>query len=181
MNWLGTVRQKLFDGKKWHPLLWIKFFGSPNFLKHWRDAHEVFRYCETKNFRRKNLIPPFWSIKHVETRKILKNSRIPLRTFSALWNMKNSTENRDMPRPIHNFFSIPEHFWKTEGFINNDFRFGPVKQKLSAELWRPPPSYAWKFSINDLSLKHHSVLQWINLVQSYKNISTQKRDTPYYE
>ena len=91
-KFFGTVRQKIFDGKLWYPLLRIKFFDTPNFLKHWRDAHEIFGHCETKNFRRKNVTTPpppppptFLSIKLFETRNFLKKSRIPLRNFSALW------------------------------------------------------------------------------------------------
>ena len=144
-KFFGTVGQKIFDGKLWYPLLCIKFFDTLNFLKHWRDAHEIFRHCETKNFRRKNVIPPFSSIKLFETRNFLKNSRFPLRNFSALWDIKISTENRDMPPLIHKVFSIPEIFWKTEGFLYKVFRFGPVRQKMSTKPWCPPPSYAWKF------------------------------------
>ena len=57
-KFFGTLRQKIFDGNLWYPLLSINFFDTPTFLKHWRDAHEIFRHCETKNFRRKNVIPP---------------------------------------------------------------------------------------------------------------------------
>ena len=148
-KFFGTVRQKIFDGKLWYPLLYIKFFDTPNFLKHWRDAHEIFRHYETKNFLRKNVMPPFSSIKLFETENFLKNSRIPLRKFSALWHIKISTENRDMPPLIHKFFSIPENFRKTEGFLYKSFRFGPVKQKVPTKPWCPPPSYAWKFSIKE--------------------------------
>ena len=80
-KFFGTVKQKIFDGNLWYPLLCIKFFDTPNFLKHWRDAHEIFRHYETKNFRRKNVIPPFSSIKLFETKNFVKNSRIPLRNF----------------------------------------------------------------------------------------------------
>ena len=52
------MRQNFFDGKIWYPLLCIKFFDTSNFLKHWRDAHKNFRHCETKKFRRGNVIPP---------------------------------------------------------------------------------------------------------------------------
>ena len=40
----------VFDGETWNPLpLWcIKIFDIANFLKHWRDAHEIFWHCETK-------------------------------------------------------------------------------------------------------------------------------------
>ena len=66
-NFFVTVRPSLFDVKTWYPLLCIKFFDTPNFLKHWRDAHEMFWHCETKTFRLKIVIlpppfPPFLSI-----------------------------------------------------------------------------------------------------------------------
>ena len=83
-NIFGTVRQKNFDGKTWYPLVCIKFFDTLNFLEHLGHAHEIFWHCETKNFRRKNVIPPFSSIIFFET-KNCKNSRISLRKFSALW------------------------------------------------------------------------------------------------
>ena len=149
MNFFGTVRPNFFDGKTWCPLLWKKIFDTPIFLKHWRDAHENFRHCETWKFRRKNVIPPFSSLKRFETWKFLKNSGIPSRNFWALWDIKTSTGNRDMPPLIHNFFSIPEIFWKTEGFPYNDFCFSPVRQKKSIKSWCPPTSFAWKFSIWD--------------------------------
>ena len=139
LKFCGTVRQKIFDGKLWYPLLCIKFFDTPNFLKHWRDVHEIFRHCETKNFRRINVIPPFSFIELFEIKNFLKNSRIPLRKFSALWDIKISTENRDMPPLIHKFFPIPEHFRKTEGFLYTAFRFGPVRQKVPTKSWCPPP------------------------------------------
>ena len=63
--------------------------------------------------------------------------------------MKILTENRDMPPPINKIFSIPEIFWKTEGFLYKEFRFGPVKQKILAKSWYPPPLYAWKFLLKD--------------------------------
>ena len=62
--------------------------------------------------------------------------------------MKILTENRDMRPLIHKFFSKPEIFWKTEGFLYNDFRFGPVRQKNSANR-DAPPSYEWNFSIKE--------------------------------
>ena len=56
-----------------------------------------------------------------------------------------------MPPLIHNFFSIPEIFRKTEGFFYKDCCFGPVGQKkIRRNRDAPtPPSYAWKFSIRD--------------------------------
>ena len=69
-----------------------------------KGSYENFRHCETKNFRRKNVTPPFSSKKLFESRNFLKNSRNPLRNFSALWDTKISTENRDMPPLIHKYF-----------------------------------------------------------------------------
>ena len=158
-----------FAGKLWYPLLCIKFFDTPNFLKHWWDAHEIFRHCETKIFRRKNVIPPsmhkifrypkfsetlkgcprnFSSIKLFETKNFLKNSRIPLQKFSALWDIKISTENRDMPPLIHKFFSIPENFQKTRVPLQS-FSFRSCETKSSDKTVMPPLSYAWKFSIKE--------------------------------
>ena len=45
-------------------------------------------------------------------------------------------------------FSIPENFRKTEGFLYKTLSFGPVRQKVSTKPWCPP-SYAWKFSIEE--------------------------------
>ena len=184
----GTVRQKIFDGKTWYPLVSIKFFDTPNFLRHWRDAHEIFRHCETQNFRRKNVICPLLSIiffryqkisgkqkssftklfvlvlwdkkfrqnrddpllcmKIFDKRIFLKHQSVLQRNISALWDKKFLTENRDMPPLIHNFFSIPENFRKTEKFSYKAFRFGLVRQKVPKKPWCPP-SYAWKFSIKE--------------------------------
>ena len=54
-----------------------------------------------------------------------------------------------MPPLIHKFFAIPEVFWKTEGFLYNDFRFGPVRQKKLIKSWCPPPSFEWKISLKE--------------------------------
>ena len=56
-NFFGTVRQKVFNGEMWDPLLCIKFPVTAKNLKHWRDAHKIFRHRETTNFWRKNVIP----------------------------------------------------------------------------------------------------------------------------
>ena len=108
---------------------------------------EIFRHCATKNFRRKVVIPP---IRHKIFRypKFSETLQGCPRKFSALWDVKTSTEYRDMPPLIHKFFSIPENFRKTEGFLYKAFRFGPVRQKVPTKPWCPP-SYAWKFSIKE--------------------------------
>ena len=149
-----------------------KFF----FLKYWRDAHEIFRHCETKKLRRKNVIPPFSTIKLFETKNFLKNSRIPLRNFSAPWNIKISIENGDMPPPTQNFFSIPEIFRKTEGFLYKDYRFGPVRQKKFGRIVMPP-SYAWEFSIKEFfwnSTVFPNEIIWFSQTKNFrrKNVIT---------
>ena len=161
-------RQKSFDGNLWYPLLCIKFFDTPNFLKHWRDAHKIFRHCETKNFRRKNVKPPFSSIKLFETRNFLKNSRIPLRKFSALWDIKISTENRDMPSLIHKISSIPEIFWKQKGSFTKLF-VSVLWDKKFRQNRDSPPSLCMKIFDKRIFLKHQSVLQWNISVQWDKN------------
>ena len=125
----------------------------------------------------KTWYPAFSSIKFFETRNFLKTSRIPIRNFSALWDMKISTENRDMPSLIHKFFSIPENFRKTEGFLYKAFRFGPVRQKVSTKPWCPPPSSAWKFSIKEF-FWNTKVFSNEMFRYSETKTSTENRDTP---
>ena len=213
-KFFGTVRQKIFDGRLWYPLLCIKFFGTPNFLKHWRDAHEIFRHCETKNFRRKIVIPPimhkifrypkfsealkgcprnfsalwdqnfltekgdtpFSFIKYFEAINFLKNSRIPLRKFSSLWDIKISTENRDMLPLMHNFFSIPENFRKRERVPLQSFLFRSCETK-SSDKTVMPPSYAWKFSTKEF-FWNTKVFSNETFRYSETKISTENRDTP---
>ena len=100
------MRPKSFDEKTWYPLVCIDFFNTPIFLKHWGDALEIFRHCETKIFRSKNVIRAFSSIKFFETRNFLKNSKIPLRNFSALWDI-NFQRNIVIPHKCKKFFDTP--------------------------------------------------------------------------
>ena len=127
-----------------------KMFRYPKFSEILKRCPWTFSALWDQNFRRKNVIPPFWSTKLFETKNFLKNSRIPLRKFSAPWDIKVSMENRDMLPLIHKFFSIPQNFRKTEGFLHKTFRFGPVRQKVRTKPWCRSPSYAWKFSIKEL-------------------------------
>ena len=106
-NFFGTVRQKIFDGKTWYPLVCIKFFDTPNFLKHWRDAHEIFRHCETKIFRLKIVICPLLSInffRYQKTSGKQKGSFTKL-FLSVLWDKKFRQDRDAPPPPMH------ENFW----------------------------------------------------------------------
>ena len=59
-KFLGTVRQKVFDGKSWYstPFLSINFFTTENFLNHSTEGftYENFWHCETKKIDRKSKI-----------------------------------------------------------------------------------------------------------------------------
>ena len=133
-KFFGTVRQKIFDGNLWYPLLCIKFFDTPNFLRHWRDAHEIFRHCETKNFRRKNVIPPSM---HKISRypKFSETLKVCPRNFSALWDKKFSTEKRDTPC-MHKIFRFPRFSETLKGCPRN---FSALwDQKFSTETCDTP-------------------------------------------
>ena len=90
-------------------LLCIKFFDTPNFLKFWSDAREIFRHCETIIIRRKNVIPPVMH-KIFRYPKFFETLEGCPRNVLALWDQKFSTENRDTPSSlpppplIHIFF-----------------------------------------------------------------------------
>ena len=120
-----------------------------------------------KIFDGKTWYPLFHPYIFFETKNFLKNSRIFLRKFWALWDIKISTGNRDMPPLIHKFFSIPENFRKTEGFLYKAFRFGPVRQKFRQN--RDAPLLFMKIFDKRIFLKHQSVLQWNISIQWDKN------------
>ena len=97
-------------------LLCINFFDTPNFLKHWRDAHEIFCHCETKNFRPKIVIlpppsppPPLVSIFFFDTRFFLihRSERFPYEIFEH-WDKKNfDTKSWDKSLK-HKIFRYPK-------------------------------------------------------------------------
>ena len=59
------------------PLVCMKFSDTRYFPKHWENAHEFFRHCETKNFRRKTVTP------------ILCKNNFDTRVFLKLWSDVN--------------------------------------------------------------------------------------------
>ena len=125
------------------------------------------------------MIPPFSSIKPFETKIFLKNSRIPLRNFSALWDMKFLTENRDIPPLISKFFSITELFWKRKVSFTKIFVSVLLDKKIRQNRDAlPPPRLCLKVFHKRIFLKHHIVLQWNISVQPDKNFSAENRDIP---
>ena len=110
----------------------------------------VFRHCETKIFRRKNVIPPIMHkiFRYPKVSETLKGG-YP-RNFSALWDQNFSIENRDTPPPLLSikYFSLRE-FSKTEWFPGEVFSVLWDK-KFFDKTVKLPPSFAWKISIPDL-------------------------------
>ena len=125
-----TVAQQIFDGKLWHSLpphfLSIKFFSTRNFLKNRRFPYEIFWYCETKNFRRKIVIPPIMRkiFRYPKFSETLKGSP---RNFSALWDKQNF--DNFVITLLSKTFSRPEHFCNTR--VRPTKIFGTVRQNTA--------------------------------------------------
>ncbi len=88
------------------PLLSIHFFATGNFLKHTAEGflYEMFRYCKTKNFRRKILIlpPPLLSIHFFATGNFLKHS-----TEGFLYEMFRYCKTKNFRRKFVTYPSEP--------------------------------------------------------------------------
>ena len=171
----GTVRQKIFDGKLWYPLLSINVFDTPNFLKHWRGAHQVFRHCETKTFRRENVIPPFSSIKLFETVYFLRNSGISNESFPHC-ETKSFRRKIVIPPSKHKLFRYPNFSETLNGCPRNFLA-----------LWDK------KFSTENCDTHiMHKIVRYSKISETLKrwqpnfsalwdqNFPTVKRDTPVF-
>ena len=174
-KFFGTVRQKIFDGNLWYPLLCIKFFDTPNFLRHWRDAHENFRHCETKKFRRKIVIP---SIMHKIFRypKFSETLKGCPRNFSALWDQNFSTEKRDTP-----FSSIK--LFETKNFLKKSRiplrKFSALWDiKISTENCDMPPLIHKFFRYQKISGKQKGSCSKLFVSVLWDKKSRQNRDAP---
>ena len=126
---LGTVRPKVFAEKTWYFLLCIKIFDTPNFLKHWRDAHKKFRHCETKYFQLKNAIS-LTMHKFFPYPQIIWIMKGCPQIFSALWDRNFSEEKRDNLYYTWNF-SIPQLLWNIERMPTKIF--GTRRPKIFAK------------------------------------------------
>ena len=110
---------------------------------------KFFGTVRPKSFDEKTWYHLFIQKKLFETRNFLKNSRIPFRNFSALWDIKISTENRDMPPLLSiNFFRYQKFSGKQKGSFTKLFVLvlWDKKNRQNRDA-PPPPSYGWKFSI----------------------------------
>ena len=92
----SALWDKIFRRKIVIPHNCITISDTPTFLKNGRDSHDFFRHCETKNFRRGNVIPPSMHrvFQYPNCSETLKGCP---QKFSALWDKKLSTENCDTP------------------------------------------------------------------------------------
>ena len=117
--------------------------------------YELFRYCETKKIRWKFVLPPPPLLSRIvfHTRNFLKHRRVPVRSFSVLWDKKFSVKPLCSPdqlcSPSYAWkFPIPELFWNTKGFPYEFFRHCETKnfqRKVMISL-----SYAKNFSIPEI-------------------------------
>ena len=144
----------------------------------------MFRHSETKIFQRKNVIyPPFHPQNFCETRNFLKNSRIPLQKFSALWDKQFSAENCDTSN-MHKLFRLPQTFW--------NFKWMPTlfsalsDLKLSTYVKNVIPLICTNFSMPQFFWKHcrdaqeifrlceTKIFRWKNVIPPFsirKNVS----------
>ena len=150
----GTVRQKIFDGKTWYPLVCINFIDTPNFLKHWRDAYESFRHCETLKFWLKIVICPLLSINFFDTRKIPENTRVPLQNFSLRFCETKIFDKTVMP-PCYAWKFSKKIFWNTK-FVLQWKSSLQWDKSFDGKLWYPPPLSINNFSPPEIFSETHN-------------------------
>ena len=148
--------QKFSTEKRDTPLSDASNFSIPEVFRYTEVLNnEIFRYCETKKLRWKNVIPPFSSIKPFETRTFIKKSRISWQKFAALWDIKISTENRG-PLSYTWKFSIKK-VSGTPKWSPTEY-FGTVRQKLfDGKSWYLPPLIHKTFFPTRTFVKHRMV------------------------
>ena len=105
-NFLGTARQKIFDGKTWYPLVCIKFFDIQIFWNIEGMPTNFFGTVRPKIFDG-NLWYPLLCIKFFDTPNFLKHWRYAHEIFRHC-ETKTTTGDLDTPPPLIQTFSIPE-------------------------------------------------------------------------
>ena len=151
-TFFGTVRQKFFDANFWYPLICIKFFDNPNFLKHWRDAHEIFRHCETKNFRRKNVICPLLSMNFFRYQKISAKQKDSFTKLFVLvlWD-KKFRQYRDAPPLLCMKIFYKRIFLKHQSVFQWNISVQWDKNFDGKSWYYPPPPLIQTFSVPEIS------------------------------
>ena len=130
-NFFGTVRQKNSTQSSDIPFLCIKFFETPNFLKHWRVSHEIFWHCET-NFLTEICDTPFY-ILCISFFPYKKSSQTQEGRFTKFLVLKQKIFDKTMmPSVLCMKVFDNKYFWNTEGFPYEFFRNFEIK-KISTE------------------------------------------------
>ena len=146
----GTMRRKTFDGKSQYPLIMHEFFRYPKVSEtpkcslmcslllwnkiFWQNLdvlHVLSMIVVYINFYWNTDVFPYDFLRHCET--ICFRRKIEITLPPSLF--------------IHNFFSIPENFWKTERFFYEVFRSWETN-KFQQTLYTTH-SHAWKTSISE--------------------------------
>ncbi len=142
------------------PLLSIHFFATGKFLKHTAEGflYEMFRYCKTKNFRRKILIlpPPLLSINFFAAGNFLKHSTEGF-TYKIFRHCETKNFRRKIlilpPRLLSiNFFATGNFLKDTAECYNYEiFRQCETKNfRQKILILPPPPSYPYTFSLPEI-------------------------------
>ena len=126
------------------PLLSINFLATGNFLKHSTESfpYEIFRHCETKNFRWKILIlpnPPFliqtFSVPEINATVKISPTEISGTVRQKIFDGKSWYSP---PPVIHKLFRY-RNFWSTAEKGSPAKFFGTVRQKFfDGKLWHNP-------------------------------------------
>ena len=109
-----------------------KFDDTPNFLEHWRDAHQIFRHSDTKNLLLTKKHKIFRYPNFFETMKGCS------RNSSAMWDQKFSTEKRDTAI-MHEFFRYHNFSGKQKGSFTKLFVSILWDKKFRQNRDAPPP------------------------------------------
>ena len=121
----GTVRQQFFDGKSWYslplPPLVHKVFRYQNFSETPKGSLWPSVLRRKKN-RRKSWCPPLSLLS--STFLVTRNTSLPLRRFSVVWDKVFLMENRNTPPAprMHKFFRYLK-FSETQDFPYEVFRY----------------------------------------------------------
>ena len=173
------MRQHFFCRKLWYPLLGIKCFDTRTLWNIEKFLYERIRYCETKQFWRKVLVPGpsntsniFGYQKVSETRKSFPTN------FSVVWDNTFSTTNRDPP-PLSTKYFHTRKFLKHRKVPSAKVS-GVFRQKIiDGKFWYSPIFMQKLFRYRTFSETQHRriPLRKLSALRD-KNFSAGNLDTP---
>ena len=107
--------------------------------------YDFLRHYETKNFRPKIVIPPYYAWILFDTRKFLKHRSVTQCIFSPLWD-KIFWQNPDAFPLLSKIFSYIKFFWNTDVFPQEFFRHcDTICFRRKIEITLPRPLFILKF------------------------------------